>query len=125
MVLFLNCLYVVEEYVKQTGGIYLMVYSILSLMSIILLVIHEAVKYYPNRLASSVHQYIIFRCYTAKIGYNTLVSLCIMLSSCIAFERGLAVYFRCQYEFESVAIVLCNYISLCFCLRLCCTNARI
>ncbi len=73
------------------GGIYLLVYSILSHLSIILLVATEAVKHYPNRLDNDQRK--VFDCYVTKIGYNTLIYLCIWFSSCIAFERGIIIWF--------------------------------
>jgi hypothetical protein len=87
--LFIRC-----RRIRNTNcGIYLMVYSILSLVSIILLLVHEAVIYYLDHLTNT-NQLRVFRCYVAKIGYNTLIHLCIMFSSCIAFERGLIICFQ-------------------------------
>jgi hypothetical protein len=74
-------------------GIYLMIYSILSLLSSILSTVHEAVKVYRIPLSLNYDQYVVFRCYVDKIGYNTLAVWCIMLSSCIGIERGLIVCF--------------------------------
>jgi hypothetical protein len=61
-------------------------------VSIILLLVHEAVKYYSNQLATNAN-YTLFRCYIAKIGYQGLINLCIFLSSCISFERALIICF--------------------------------
>jgi hypothetical protein len=63
-------------------------------VSIILLIAHEAVAYYRNQLNIDENQYVAFRCYVAKIGYHTLNFVCILLSSCIAFERGLIICFE-------------------------------
>ncbi len=74
-------------------GIYLFVYSILSLLSNILFVTDQAVQYYPNTLINDSNQYGIFHCYVTDIGYNGLLYLCIWFSSCIAFERGMIIWF--------------------------------
>ena len=87
--LFIGC-----RRIRRTNcGIYLFVYSILSLVSSILLVVDGVVAYYPNQLKYDKAQFQILHCYGAKIGYNMLVYLCIWFSSCIAFERGLIVWF--------------------------------
>jgi len=66
-------------------GIYLFVYSILSLLSNIFFVTDQAIQSYPNPLIHDSYRYGVFHCYVIKIGYNTLLYLCIWLSACIAF----------------------------------------
>jgi hypothetical protein len=88
-------LFICSRRIRNTNcGIYLIVYSILSLASSILLLVFEAVKYYPNPLTTDANQYIAFRCYVSKIGYNAVVILCVFFSACIAFERGLIICFE-------------------------------
>src|SRR5690349_6554840 len=75
-----------------------MVYSILSLVSIILLVAYQAESDFPNLRIKDVNQSDIFYCFTAKIGYNMLVYLCIWFNSFIAFERGLIIHFNGKWN---------------------------
>ena len=74
-------------------GVYLFVYSIISLLGYILLVTGVALKYYPNQLTKDLNQNGAFLCFTGEIGSNTLFYICIWLSSLIALERGLIVRF--------------------------------
>ncbi len=74
-------------------GIYLFVYSILSLLSNIFIVTEQALEYYRNSLIINPYWYAVLDCYFNKIGYTVLTYLCIWLSSCIAFERGLFIWF--------------------------------
>jgi len=87
--LFLRC-----RRIRLTNrGIYLIVYSILSLLSNMLQVAYEAKGYYPNPLKNNIPQDRTFNCYVDLIGYNMLVYLCIWFSSFITLERGLIIYF--------------------------------
>ena len=86
--LFIGC-----RRIRRTNcGIYLIVYSILSLISSILFVVDQVVQYYPNQLFNNTEQYDIFHCYVSKIDYNTLVYLCIWFSSFVAFERASVIW---------------------------------
>lgn len=73
-------------------GIYLIVYAVLSLVSSISLVISGTAGYRPDLLSmtGTTDQ---FLCYFGEIGYNHLVYLCVWLSACITFERGLSFLF--------------------------------
>ncbi|CAM4918625.1 unnamed protein product [Rotaria socialis] len=86
--LFIGC-----SRVRRTNcGIYLIVYSIVSILSSILFAVNQSVKYYLDKIPKSdLSHYPAYQCYFAKIGYNTLVYVCIWLSACIAVERGLIV----------------------------------
>ena len=53
-------------------GIYLLIYSILSFVLSILLLVHQVVKYYMDQPSPYPDQYLVFRCYTDKVG-NALV----------------------------------------------------
>ena len=87
--LFIGC-----RRIRRTNcGVYLIVYSILSLISSILLAADQVVQYYPNQLFNNTEQYGIFHCYVSKIGYNTLVYLCIWFSSFVAFERASVIWY--------------------------------
>jgi hypothetical protein len=86
--LFIRC----KRIRRTNDGIYLIIYSILSLLSSILLVADGAVEYYSTQLINSGTQYKALDCYLGKIGYNTLVYLCIWFSSCVALEHGLVIY---------------------------------
>ena len=83
--------------IRRTNcGVYLIIYSILSLISSIFLVADKAVEYYSNQLNNNGKQYEVFHCYVGNVGYNMLVYLCIWFSSCIAFECGLVISFDCK-----------------------------
>lgn len=87
-------LFICSRRLRNTNaGVYLMAYSILSFHSSMFLPVHELVKNYRKQLGMSYDQYVVFRCFVHKIGYNALVNLCILLSSCIAFERSLTIFF--------------------------------
>ncbi|CAF3412191.1 unnamed protein product [Rotaria socialis] len=79
--------------VRRTNcGIYLIVYSILSMLSSILFAVNQSVQYYLEKIPKSdLSHYPAYQCYFAKIGYNTLVYACIWLSACIAVERGIII----------------------------------
>lgn len=93
-------------------GIYLCVYSIVSLLSSILVLTDQLVQYYPNSLINNSNSYGTFHCYVSKIIYNTLVYLCIWLSSCIAFERALFIWFNTkQYTYwRSYATIIVIFV---------------
>ncbi len=87
-------LFICCKRIRRTNcGIYLLVYSILSLISSILLVALEVQTYYPNSLKNNPEQNQIFYCYVGKIGYNMFIYLCIWFNAFIAFERGLIIRF--------------------------------
>ena len=69
-------------------GTYLIVYAVLSLLSSILLVTDGVVTYYRDVLSGTKMADGI-SCYFGKIGYNALLYLCVWLSACVTFERGL------------------------------------
>ncbi|CAF3982675.1 unnamed protein product [Rotaria sp. Silwood1] len=87
---FLGC-----SQVRRTNcGIYLIVYSLVSLLSSIILVLYQALHTYADKVTNStISQYFDYNCYFGKIGYNGLVYFCIWLSSFVACERGLIVCF--------------------------------
>jgi hypothetical protein len=70
------------------------VYSILSLVSITFLVVDQVIQYYPNQLINNSKHYDLLHCYVSKIGSNVLNYMCIWISSCIALERGLVIWFH-------------------------------
>ncbi|CAF1945341.1 unnamed protein product [Rotaria magnacalcarata] len=88
--LFIGC-----SRVRRTNcGIYLIVYSILSVLSSISFVVNQSLAYYVEKIANNaLMNFPDYQCYFAKIGYNSLVYACIWLNACIAFERGLIVCF--------------------------------
>ncbi|CAF3448655.1 unnamed protein product [Rotaria socialis] len=79
--------------VRRTNcGIYLIVYSIVSILSSISFVVNQSLEYYQDKIPNSdLSHYPAYQCYVGKIGYNALVYACIWLNACIAFERGLIV----------------------------------
>ena len=80
--------------IRRTNcGIYLIVYCILSLLSSILLVVHNVVEHYRNPFFINLMSNRWFNCFTLKVGYNGLVYSCIWLSACLAFERSIIVCF--------------------------------
>ena len=70
-------------------GIYMIVYAVLSLVSSISLVVSGIAGYRPD-LLSATGTTDQFLCYFGEIGYNHLVYLCVWLSACVTFERGLS-----------------------------------
>lgn len=87
--LFIRC-----KRIRQTNiGIYLIIYSILSIMANILLVTDAAITYYPNQLVNDSNTHRVFRCFVATVGYNMLVYLCLWFSSFVAFEHSLVICF--------------------------------
>lgn len=87
--LFISC-----KRIRRTNcGIYLIVYSIISLISITLLVADQVIQYYPNQLFKNKEHYELFHCYVNKIGSNVFNYMCIWISACIALERGLVIWF--------------------------------
>lgn len=87
--LFIRC-----RRIRHTNcGIYLTVYSILSLVSITFVVVDQGIQYYPNQLFNNEKHYSSFYCYVVKIGSNALNYMCIWISSCVALERGLVIWF--------------------------------
>lgn len=74
-------------------GIYLLVYSILSLLAYICLVVSAALKYYPNRFTNGSNQDEALLCFITGFNSDVLFYLCLWMSSLIAFERGLIVRF--------------------------------
>ncbi|CAF3571900.1 unnamed protein product [Rotaria socialis] len=86
--LFIGC-----SRVRRTNcGIYLIVYSILSILSNISFLVDESLRHYQDKVPNSdLSNFPGYGCYFGKIGYNALVYGCIWLNACIAFERGLIV----------------------------------
>jgi hypothetical protein len=89
--LFIGC-----KRIRRTNcGVYLIFYSIFSLISNILLVLDSTVQYYANQWLTS-PQYSVFHCYVDKIGYNMFIYLCIWFSSFILSEHSLVIYYDRQ-----------------------------
>ena len=84
--LFIRC-----SRIRRTNcGIYLIVYSILSLLSSIVLLADGIKSHYRKEL--DIGRHIEFRCYLTYLGYPMLAFLNIWFSAFIAFERGLIIY---------------------------------
>lgn len=81
---------------KSNCGIYLMIYSMLSFVSSILLLVSQVGIYYEDMQILLGDQYDLFRCYTDRVGNTAVVGLCLLLSSCIALERGIIICLKCR-----------------------------
>ena len=86
--LFIKC-----KSIRRTNcGIYLIIYSILALISSTLLVIDGIVDYDQKVFSRIPHARDKFHCVVGIADYNTAVFLCIWFSACVQLERGLLVY---------------------------------
>ena len=106
--LFIGC-----KRIRQTNyGIYLIIYSILSLVANILLVTDAAINYYPNQLTNDSVAHGVFSCLVATVGYNMFVYLGLWFSSFVAFEHSLLIYFGCRINvtrWRSVVTVIVTF----------------
>ena len=91
---------------STNSGVYLIIYSIFSLLSIICLLVDRILRYYPNLTNDESKK--IFDCFAAKIGYTLFVYLCIWFGAAVAFERGLIVRYASKmnaHRWRSVVTV--------------------
>jgi hypothetical protein len=73
-------------------GIYLFLYSILSLLAYIFFLIAVALQYYPNQFTDNASQYEGLVCLITGLDSSAFFYLCIWFSSFTALERGLIIY---------------------------------
>ena len=74
-------------------GVYLIIYSILSIVGSILGFLDGTLKYFPNVLYDY-DRYPANRCIIAKVGHTVLVYLCLCFSAWVAVERSLVLWFE-------------------------------
>ncbi len=81
--------------IRRTNvGIYLVIYSITSIVGNIQLVIGQSVYYYkPYPFANNEDLSTTFLCYLEKSGYQVTEFLCLCLSALVAVERNLIICF--------------------------------
>ncbi len=73
-------------------GIYLIIYSIIAIVSNVLIAVQSVVRYYPNQLHKNEQAFDTFLCVFYRIGYKMFSYLCVLFSTAIAFERGLIIW---------------------------------
>ena len=83
--LFIRC----KQIRSSNPGVYLIIYSICSLLSSICILLDRIMRYYPHLTSDESRN--IFDCFGAKIGYNLFVYLSIWFGASVAFERGLLI----------------------------------
>ena len=86
--LFIKC-----KSIRYTNcGVYLIIYSILSLLASILLTADGVVSYDRSIFIGDTHARDTFHCVVGVVGYNASVFLCIWFSTAIQLERGLLLF---------------------------------
>ncbi|UJR19687.1 hypothetical protein I4U23_022821 [Adineta vaga] len=82
--------------IRRTNiGIYLIIYSCISLIGSILLVVGQSVQYFkPHPFANNEELSEVFYCFLEKSGYQITALLCLWLSALVALERSLIISFN-------------------------------
>jgi hypothetical protein len=94
--LFSFAVFLSSKRIRRTSiGVYLTIYSIISIVGDVLLVAGQFVQYLkPYPFVNNEELSDTFHCLLEKSGYQITVLLCLWLSALVAFERGLIICFN-------------------------------